>query len=156
MPWRGALRPLGYAPLVNSGMVLSQFFTFASVIACGTLRPTRYFRNVMLMSAQSTASDEVRNRLSKLVFSAACIWIVKSRSLLPGRAVAGIAVTGDPTWRSTTSLKLRARIVGSRRWRRRRSSRQSEQPRISADRSVWARSDSGIGSGARALLLILF
>ena len=67
----------------------------------------------MLMSAQSMAFDCESRRLSRSEFSVVCICTVKPRSLLACSAIFGIAVTGGPAWRSTTSLMFCAQIVGN-------------------------------------------
>src|ERR1700722_9121393 len=66
----------------------------------------------MLTSAQSIELDCDRKRFSRSAFSAACICTVKPRSLVACAAIAGMAVTGGPAWRSTTSLMFCAQIIG--------------------------------------------
>src|ERR1700722_19587538 len=66
----------------------------------------------MLTSAQSIELDCDRKRFSRSAFSAACICTVKPRSLVACSAIAGMAVTGGPAWRRTTSLIFCAQIVG--------------------------------------------
>src|SRR3954453_2119846 len=64
------------------------------------------------MSAQSMALDCDSSRLRRSAFSTACICTVKPRSLVACSAMAGMAVTGGPTWCSTTSLMVCAQIAG--------------------------------------------
>src|SRR4051812_16831119 len=112
MPCAGILRPSGYSPLVNSGMVWSQYLNFDSGIACRMFRPIKYRIYTRLMSAQSIAVDCDRKRFSRSAFSEACICTVKPRSLVACSAMAGMAVTGGPAWCRTTSLMVCAQIVG--------------------------------------------
>jgi hypothetical protein len=65
-----------------------------------------------LMSAQSMELDCDRKRLMRSAFSLACICTVKPKSFVACSAIAGMAVTGGPAWRSTTSLMFCAQIVG--------------------------------------------
>ena len=113
VPWREALRPSGYSPLVNSGMVLSQSLALATGMVCRMSRPIRYRMKVRLISAQSMAEDCDRNRFSRSALSDACIWTVNPRSLLACAAIAGIAVTGGPACRRTISLIFWAQMVGN-------------------------------------------
>ena len=96
VPCVAALRPSGYSPLVNSGIVLSQYLNLAMGIGCSVLRPTRYFMKYRLTSAQSIASGVDRNRFSRSPPSDACMVTVKPRSFVACAATPGIAITGVP------------------------------------------------------------
>src|ERR1700753_1678342 len=67
----------------------------------------------MEMSQQSITLDCDSRRLSRAAFSAACICTVKPSSFEACSAIEGIAGTGGPAWRSTTSLMFCAQIVGN-------------------------------------------
>ncbi len=69
----------------------------------------------MLTSAQSIEVGCDNSRLSRSEFSAVCICTVKPRSLVACSAIFGIALTGGPAWRNTTSLMFCAQIVGNPR-----------------------------------------